>query len=337
MGFQMIDVGAKPATLRRATAQGRIHLQPDAYRAMVERTNPKGDVLAVADVAGIQAAKKTSDLLPLCHPLPLDSVRLAFECEPQTHSVLVTCTATTTARTGVEMEALSGVSGALLCIYDLSKAVNPVIELGAIRLNTKEGGKSGLWTHPGFKDGKLQSSKAVPAGPSLSGVPAAVITVSDRCSRGEAEDLSGPALLASLRDAGAGVAYPQPICVPDEVDLIRRAIQGVIREQGVKLLVLTGGTGLSPRDVTPEALEPLWTRRIPGIGELLRKRGEHQTAMSWISRSEAGLVGSTLVVCLPGSLRAVRDGWHALAPVLPHALEIIGGAKHGGVINGASK
>lgn len=337
MGFQMIDVGAKPATLRRATAQGRIHLQPDAYRAVVERTNPKGDVLAVADLAGIQAAKKTSDLLPLCHPLPLDSVRLAFECEPQSHSVLVTCTATTTARTGVEMEALSGVSGALLCIYDLSKAVNPVIELGEIRLNTKEGGKSGLWTHPEFKGAERRAGQAGQAGMNLSDVPAAVITVSDRCSRGEAEDHSGPALLAALRDAGAGVAYSQPICVPDEVDLIRRAVQSVIREQGVKLLLLTGGTGLSPRDVTPEALETLWTRRIPGIGELLRKRGELQTPMSWISRSEAGLVGSTLVICLPGSLRAVRDGWQAIASVLPHTLEIIAGASHGRVGDGEKK
>lgn len=327
--MQMIDVGAKPATPRKATAQGRIFLEADAFEAVAKRTNPKGDVLAVADLAGIQTAKKTSDLLPLCHPLPLDSVRLQFELEPSTQSVLVICTASTTAKTGVEMEALSGVSGALLCIYDLSKAVNPVIRIGEIRLNIKEGGKTGSWVHPDHALAQATGPKpaGVSSGPNLQGVRSAVLTISDRCSSGKAEDRSGPALLARLDEAGATRVRANPSVVPDEPNEIRRAIQALISEQGARLILTTGGTGLSPRDLTPEALAPLWTRKIPGIAELLRKDGASSTPMSWISRSEAGLIGNTLVIALPGSLGAVQED-RALAPILPHALAIADGGAH---------
>jgi molybdenum cofactor biosynthesis protein MoaC len=321
----MIDVGGKPETARRATAQGRIFLQADAFEAVVSRTNPKGDVLAIADLAGIQAAKRTSETLPLCHPLTLDAIKMGFTLEPETHSVLVTCTASTTAKTGVEMEALCGVNGALLCIYDLSKAVNPVIRLGDIRLNLKEGGKSGLWQHPDFLPSPSAPQRE---SRSLEGLKCAVITISDRCSRGEAEDRSGPALMAHLAGEGGTLVCAKPVCIPDEMDAIRRAVLAQISEHGARLILTTGGTGLSPRDVTPEALDPLWSRRIPGIGELLRKQGAAQTRMSWISRSEAGLIEGSLVISLPGSLKAVEDAWQALEPILPHALEIISGGTH---------
>jgi cyclic pyranopterin phosphate synthase len=144
----MIDVGAKPATTRHAQAQGKIALSPAAYQAIEQNTNPKGDVLTLAEVAGIMCAKRTADFLPLCHPLPLESVALDFELLPKENSVLVRCDVHVTAKTGVEMEALCGVNGALLCIYDLSKAVDPVLKISEIRLNFKRGGKSGEWFHP---------------------------------------------------------------------------------------------------------------------------------------------------------------------------------------------
>ena len=146
--FKMIDVGPKTATHRKAVAQGSIKLSQEAFAAIVNRANPKGDVLSLAEIAGIMAAKKTSDLIPLCHPLPLEKVQLRFESNQDSASITVFCEVSTTSKTGVEMEALSGVNGALLTIYDLSKAVNPVLIISEIRLNTKEGGKSGPWRHP---------------------------------------------------------------------------------------------------------------------------------------------------------------------------------------------
>lgn len=146
--FRMIDVGGKPATRRRAIAQGKIILSKEAFEALRDHKNPKGNVLALAEVAGIQAAKKTADLIPLCHPLPLTSVRFEFKLNEVEHTVMVFCEAKATASTGVEMEALAGINGALLTIYDLSKAVNPTLTISDIRLNLKEGGKSGVWHHP---------------------------------------------------------------------------------------------------------------------------------------------------------------------------------------------
>ena len=131
--FRMIDVGAKQPTRRRAVAQGTIHLGERAFQAVRRGTNPKGDVLALAEVAGIMATKRTADPIPLCHPLPLDSVRVHCDLDEAKLAVTVSCEAATVAKTGVEMEALCGVNGALLAIYDLSKAVDPVLSISDIR------------------------------------------------------------------------------------------------------------------------------------------------------------------------------------------------------------
>jgi len=146
--FHMIDVGEKPPTRRRALASGRLQMSAAAFEALRAGKNPKGDVLAQAEVAGMLAAKRTAELIPLCHPLPLDQVRVAFELVPATCSVVATCEASATARTGVEMEALHGVTGALLAVYDLCKAVDPVLVISDVHLAVKEGGKSGRWIHP---------------------------------------------------------------------------------------------------------------------------------------------------------------------------------------------
>jgi cyclic pyranopterin monophosphate synthase len=146
--FRMIDVGEKAPTKRRALARGRIEMSRSAFDALRTGRNPKGDVLAQAEVAGMLAAKRTSELIPLCHPLALDQVQVRFELVDATCSVIASCEASATARTGVEMEALQGVSGALLAIYDLSKAVDPVLSISDVHLSVKEGGKSGLWVHP---------------------------------------------------------------------------------------------------------------------------------------------------------------------------------------------
>jgi molybdenum cofactor biosynthesis protein MoaC len=146
--LHMIDVAEKAPTKRRALARGRIEMSREAFDSIKHRTNPKGDVLAQAEVAGIFAAKRTSDLLPLCHPLPLDQVQVRFELVDEWCAVIASCEAATTAKTGVEMEALCGVSAALLAIHDLAKAVDPALIISDIHLSVKEGGKSGRWVHP---------------------------------------------------------------------------------------------------------------------------------------------------------------------------------------------
>jgi len=140
---RMVDVGGKPQTARSATATGRIRMSPEALTAVREGSGPKGDVLAAARIAGIMAAKKTGELIPLCHPLSLDAVQVDFAFEDD--GVRATARASLTGRTGVEMEAMTATSIALLTIYDMAKALDKGMVIEEVRLLAKSGGKSGDW------------------------------------------------------------------------------------------------------------------------------------------------------------------------------------------------
>lgn len=145
---RMADVANKPVTMRRALAGGRILVGAEAFDAIRRCELPKGDALAMAQIAGIQAAKLTPQLLPLCHPLPLNRVIVHCVPHPVDHSIEVFCLAEVAERTGVEMEALCGLSMALLTIWDLAKPINPALEISGARLLFKSGGKRGEWRHP---------------------------------------------------------------------------------------------------------------------------------------------------------------------------------------------
>jgi len=146
---RMVDVGAKAATAREAVARGRIELSAEALEMVRSGRAEKGDVLGVARIAGIQAAKRTSEWIPLCHPLPLDALEIEFALEPAPPAIAIEARARTTAKTGVEMEALVAVSAAALAIYDMCKAVDRGMVIGGVRLLRKSGGKSGTYERPG--------------------------------------------------------------------------------------------------------------------------------------------------------------------------------------------
>jgi molybdenum cofactor biosynthesis protein MoaC len=144
----MADVAGKAVTRRRALASGRIIVGPEAFALLEAGSLPKGDALARAEVAGIQAAKQTPLLLPLCHPIALNRISIRSVLRPDERAVEVFALAEISEKTGVEMEALTGLSVALLTIWDLAKPVNPALEIGATRLLYKSGGKRGTWVHP---------------------------------------------------------------------------------------------------------------------------------------------------------------------------------------------
>lgn len=319
--FKMIDVGPKGITCRKAQAQGEIRMSQEAFLALKNGKNPKGNVLALAEVAGIMSAKRTADLIPLCHPLPLDQVRFNFRLDQTKNTITVFCEVSTSAKTGVEMEALSGVNGALLSIYDLSKAVDPAITIQSIRLNVKEGGKTGTWVHPEFSSPAMETGNH-----SLQGVLSAVITVSDRVSGGIAQDQSGPEIVSFLEGASSLICGTAQIA--DNKLEIQATLRKFVEVQRAELIIVTGGTGLGPRDVTPEAVEELCDRLIPGLGECLRKEGAQHISTAWLSRSVGGIFGKSLIIALPGSPAAVREGLTTLTPLLPHALHIVRGGNH---------
>jgi cyclic pyranopterin phosphate synthase len=142
----MVDVGEKPMTARIAVAAGRVVMAPETLRRITEHGFAKGDVLAVAQLAGIMGAKRTADLIPLCHPLPLDSVRVELRPDPAGAAVEIVATCAVTGRTGVEMEALTAVAVAGLTVYDMCKSIDRSMRLTDIRLLRKEGGRSGSWS-----------------------------------------------------------------------------------------------------------------------------------------------------------------------------------------------
>lgn len=322
--FRMIDVGRKRVTRRRAIAEGTIFVGREAFLKIKEKSLPKGDVLGLAEVAGILAAKKTPDFIPLCHSLPLDQVTVHCTLEGP-DAVTVYSQVTAHAKTGVEMEAVVAVQAALTTIWDLVKATEPGLKIGNVRLLVKEGGKSGLWINPeGIPDwlaGQLPEQKQ------LSGISSAVVVMSDRASKGEYEDKSGPVIRAFL--AGHGAVVVDHAVVPDEAATISEHLRRLIQKLKPDLIVTSGGTGLSRRDVTPEAIEAICDRMFPGFGELLRKDGADITDKSWLSRSTAGQLGNTLIIALPGSPKACQEGLEALLPILSHGISMACGGKHG--------
>lgn len=324
--FQMIDVGSKPVTHRVAVASGEIIVGSEAFALIRDRKLPKGDVLMLAEVAGIYGAKKAHEMIPLCHPMGLDMVRITTELLPEANAVRVYCVASVHAKTGIEMEVLAGVNAALLCLWDLTKMVEANLTIHEIKLLAKKGGKSGLWLNPAGVPAWIMQLVNPPVGPTLKGRSAAVLTLSDRAAKGEYQDASGALLNTILEDAGSSICAYQVI--PDDKQEIVQTIQAMVQRFSPHLLITTGGTGVSPRDYTPEALTPLFDKIIPGVGELLRSDGAQYTPLSWSSRAVAGTIGKTLVITLPGNPAAVKEGLQALLPkLIPHLIRIIQGEK----------
>lgn len=325
--FHMADVRDKRITRRRAVAVGELHAGPQAYPLIVERRLPKGDALVMAEIAGLQGAKMASMLMPLCHPLPLELVQVFCLPVPERQAIRVWCECASEARTGVEMEALAGVNAALLTLYDLTKPVEPALRIEGIRLLFKEGGKRGLWLHPHGMDA-AEHERFRPRPPKgLDGAACAVLTLSDRASQGTYEDASGPALVNGLQQLGGQVVAAQ--ILPDGIEPLAghlRALAG----RGVRLCLCTGGTGLGPRDLAPEALHSLGARPVPGLAQMVRALSAQHTPMAWLSRAEVVQLDEMLVFALPGSPRAATQCLQILAPVLGHALAMVDGGGHPG-------
>jgi len=157
-GYKMIDVSNKEITHRKALATGEIILGQQVIELIKAKKMPKGDPLSIAEVAGISGVKKTSELIPLCHPLPLDHISLHTEINEKKNSIIVYCLVSANSKTGVEMEALSGVNSALLAIYDLSKIIEANLKISNIKLLVKSGGKKGLWINPDGIPDKIKSA-----------------------------------------------------------------------------------------------------------------------------------------------------------------------------------
>jgi len=302
----MVDITSKSNTLRTATAQAIVKVsKPETIAAIENGTVPKGDVFAMSKAAGLLGVKKTPDLLPDCHPLPIEYTGIEYEING--FEITINCTIKTIYKTGVEVEAMHGASIVALNMYDMLKPIDKGVEIHHIKLLTKKGGKSD------FKDRFRKD------------ITAAVIVCSDTISAGEKEDKAGKAVVKKLEECDVSIA--DYIIIPDEKDVIQQKTRSY-ESQGVDLIIFTGGTGLSKRDVTPEALNELIDRKIPGIEEAIRNYGQDRTPYSMLSRSVAGAINDTLILALPGSTNGAKESMEAIFPSVLHIFRILKGARH---------
>ena len=300
---KMVDVTDKTATERMAKAEGEIHLQQATIALIQNDSIPKGNVLTTAKIAGIQSAKKTAEIIPMCHQLNLSFVDMEFELGREL--VIIRSIVKTREATGVEMEALTAVSTAALTMYDMCKAVDKTMTIGAIKLVEKIGGKS---------------DHAVEYRPSVG-----IITMSDGISADKSEDKSGPILVKGFADSGCKADHQKVL--PDGTEELIPMIESWIKD-GVELIITTGGTGLGPRDLTIQLVENKFDSKLPGIEQALHAYGRGKVKTAMLSRLTAGVINGAIVICLPGSTGAVKDALKVLIPTIFHSFHMMKGEKH---------
>jgi cyclic pyranopterin phosphate synthase len=294
----MVDITLKSYTLRKAIAQAEVLVSSlDTIKAIEEKKVPKGDIFEFARAASLLAIKKTSDLIPDCHPLPVEFAQVSYAIEGLCLQIYVEVH--TIYKTGVEVEAMHGASLASLVIYDMLKPIDKGVEIQHIKLLKKTGGKS--------DDTPIEN------------LSAEVIVCSDTVSEGVKVDSSG-LLIKELLEKD-GIRIVNYAIVADQIEAIQNAVTQA-KNKGISIIILTGGTGLSDRDVTPEAVKPLLTKEIPGIMETARNFGQQRIKTAMLSRSIAGFSDHSLILTFPGSNSAVLEYYKALFPQVFHVFDL---------------
>lgn len=303
----MVDITHKITTLRTAVAQAIVKVgSAETIKAVLDKRVPKGDVLQASRIAGLFAVKNTSSVIPDCHPIPIEFTGIEFECLED--GIKIQVTVKTVYKTGVEVEAMHGASIAALTMYDMLKPIDKNVEISTVKLLHKKGGKSDYATKQNVN------------------LNVAVLVCSDSVSSGKKEDSAGKIIIEKLEKLGLTIA--NYIIIPDKIEGIQSNVNQLC-DTKTDLIILTGGTGLSDKDITPEAIIPLIDRRISGIEEAIRSYGQERTPFAMLSRSVVGFKGETLLMALPGSTNGAAESIDAVFPSVLHLFQLLNGFDHG--------
>lgn len=296
----MVDITHKSNTLRIATAQATVKVSKQETIDLIKAHKiPKGNVFETARTAGLFGVKKTAELIPDCHPLPIEYTGIDFEISGL--EITIKMTVKTIYKTGVEVEAMHGASIVALTMYDMLKPVDKGVTIGEIKLLEKKGGKSSY-------------KKDYPH------LTARVVVCSDTVSKKEKEDRAGKIIVEKLQ--GFGLSKIDYVIIPDEAEDIEAQIDQT------DLIIFTGGTGSGPRDVTPDVVKPLLELELTGVSETMRKYGQERMPWAMLSRSLAGVINSSVILCIPGSSGGAREAMDSVFPHLFHIFDVIKGKRH---------
>ena len=306
----MFDVSNKADTLRYAIAQAIIKVTPETVNLIKNQQTPKGDIIEAAKISATLGAKKTWELIPYCHPIPIDHIFTELSLYESTLEIKVSVKSVW--KTGVEMEALTGCSIAALAVYDMLKPIDEHLSIESIKLIDKIGGKRD------FIEKHLDKKITV-----------AIFVISDSTFNGTRVDKSGKMISDRLKNTYSThteiVGYE---VLPDNIDKIKTHLIKYSDEKKVDLIITSGGTGFSKRDVTPEATKMVIDKETNGISEAIRSYGQRRTPLSMLSRAISGTRDKTLIVNLPGSTKAVSESLDLLLPSIFHAFNMLGGKGH---------
>ena len=302
----MINITHKQNSLRQAIATATVTVSKQTtIEAIQNREVPKGDLFEFSRAAGLLAVKKTSDVIPDCHPLPVEFTAISHHIDGL--SIIVTVEVHTIYKTGVEVEAMHGAAITALTMYDMLKPIDKGVVITNIKLENKKGGKTD------FKD----DSNII--------LQCAVIVCSTSVAAGTKVESSGKLIIEKLQQYNLSTSHYA--IIQDDISIIQAEVKQ-LSEAGYNLLLITGGTGLSPQDVTPDAIAPLIDREIPGIMEAARNYGQQRTPYTMLSRGVAGFIKNMLVITMPGSPRGVTETMDALFPYVLHVFKVAEGLRH---------
>lgn len=298
----MVDITHKTNTLRIAVAQATVRVSdPETIKKIQGDQIPKGNVFEMAKAAGLLGVKKTPDLLPDCHPLPIEHAGISYGINGL--EITIKMTVKTIYKTGVEVEAMHGVSVVALTMYDMLKPIDKGVDILNIKLLEKKGGKS--------------SNR-----PNTKGLKASVVVCSDSVAAGKKEDRAGKSIVEIL--AHHGLSETAYRIIPDE----KIEIESMVKAEGYDLLIFTGGTGVGPRDITPDTVKPLLDTELEGVAETIRRYGQDRMPFAMLSRSLAGIRKGKVILAVPGSKNGATEAMDAVLPHLFHIFHVLKGKRH---------